>query len=90
MLLDKAQQIKAKLLYFEGKTVDSRAIWKVMLCPRSHAPESLIEQCRQDFGYDDIFSALNYREDIDIYIVYREGDTFSFERHEEFTGKASL
>jgi hypothetical protein len=87
MLLDKAQQIKAKLRFFEGKKVDTRTIWKIMLCPRSHSPEGLIELCREDFGYDDIFSALNYRDDIDIYIVYRDGDAFFSESHEQFAGK---
>lgn len=89
MLLDKAQQLKAKLRYFEGRTVDTRTIWKIMLCPRSHSPESLIEQCRQDFNYDDIFSALHYRDDIDVYIVYQDGDTFFSEPHDEFAGKPS-
>lgn len=89
MLLDKAQQIKAKLRYFEGRTVDSRTIWKIMLCPRSHPPESLIEQCRQDFSYDDVFCALHYRDDIDVFIVYRDGDSFYSEPHDEFAGKPS-
>lgn len=90
MLLDKAQQIKAKLRYFEGRTVDSRTVWKIMLCPRGHTPEALIEQCRYDFAYDDIFSALHYRDDIDIYIVYREGDFFYSELHDDFAGKSPL
>lgn len=90
MLLDKAQQIKAKLRYFEGRTVDCRTIWKIMLCPRGHAPEALIEQCQSDFSYDDIFSALHYRDDIDVYVVYREGNSFFSEPHDQFAGRPSL
>lgn len=87
MLLDKAQQIKAQLRYFEGKTIDSRTIWKVMLCPRSYAPGALVEECRNDFAYDDIFCALNYRDNIDVYIVYRHNNSFFWESHQDFAGK---
>lgn len=86
MLLDKAQQLKAKLRFFEGKTVEARTVWKIMLCPRSHSPETLIHYCQQDFSYDDIFAALNYRDDIDLYIVYRDGDSFFYESQEQFAG----
>ncbi|HEY1114944.1 MAG TPA: hypothetical protein VGE66_15350 [Chitinophagaceae bacterium] len=89
MLFDKAQQIKAQLRYFEGRTIDSRTIWKVMLCPRSHPPGPLVEQCRHDFAYDEVFCALNYRDNIDVYIVYRNNDSFFWERHDEFAGKRS-
>lgn len=88
MLLDKAQQIKAQLRYFEGRKTDAgtHAVWKILLCPRGHSREALIRLCKDDFNYDDIFSALHYREEIDIYIVYRDGDSFFAESFDEFTG----
>lgn len=86
MLLDKAQQIKAKLRFLEGRQMEVHTIWKIMICPRHYSPESLLAQCRDDFSYDDICSALNYRDDIDVYIVYRHGETFSMESHDQFAG----
>jgi hypothetical protein len=88
MLLDKALQLKAQLRFFEGRTTDTgtHAIWKVMLCPRSQSHEALIDQCQDDFNYDDIFAALHYRDEIDIYIVYRDGDSFFTESLDQFTG----
>lgn len=87
MLLDKAQQIKAQLRLFEGRKTDAgtHTVWKILICPRSYSHEDLITQCRDNFNYDDICSALHYREEIDIYIVYRDGDSFFTETFDEFT-----
>jgi hypothetical protein len=89
MLLDKAQQIKAKLRLFEGRKVDAgtHTVWKIMLCPRNHSYTDLIDHCKTDFAYDDIFSALHYRDDIDVYIVYRDGDSYFAETYDQFSGK---
>ena len=89
MLLDKAQHIKAQLRFFEGRKTDAgtHVIWKILLCPRSQAHEALIRQCQHDFNYDDILSALHYRDEIDIYIVYRDGDSFFTESFDTFTGR---
>lgn len=92
MLLDKAQQIKIKLRFFEGRKVDAgpHIVWKILLCPREQSTPDLIEHCKQDFNYDDVFCALHYRDEIDVYIVYRDGDAYFFESHEQFTGKFVL